>query len=201
MFVKHLQEYLDQFTDGKKGNAVTNARIYMEVNGHLEEIKRIEVQESNIIGQSAVRVVFKPTKQKIIIAPNTPDQKAIVPLKPERKFYEKIKKSIPQISWIRLENNSLLGTPDLLAYNTSGHFFTVELKVCKGNKIKFSPHQIAFHVKHPHNTFIMVEHLGSGTVKLFRGSRILELEACGFKLDACRLGLEACRLMLQELGA
>ena len=73
MFVKHLQEYLDQFTDGKKGNAISNARIYIDVNGHLEEIKRIEVQESNIIGQSAVRVVFKPTKQKIIIAPNTPD--------------------------------------------------------------------------------------------------------------------------------
>ena len=50
-------------------------------------------------------------------------------MKPERKFYEKIKKSIPEISWIRLENNSLFGTPDLLAYNTSGHFFTVELKV------------------------------------------------------------------------
>ena len=73
MFVKHLQEYLDQFTDGKKGNAVSNARIYMQVGGHLEEIKRIEVQESNIIGQSAIRVVFKPTKEKIIIAPNTPD--------------------------------------------------------------------------------------------------------------------------------
>jgi hypothetical protein len=68
-----LQEYLDQFTDGKKGNAVSNAKIYMEVGGHLEEIKRIEVQESNIIGQSAIRVVFKPTKEKIIIAPNTPD--------------------------------------------------------------------------------------------------------------------------------
>ena len=120
---------------------------------------------------------------------------------PERKFYEEIKKSLPQISWIRLENNSLLGTPDLLAYNTSGHFFTVELKVTKGNKVRFSPHQIAFHVKHPNNTFIMLEHLGSGTVKLFRGSRILELDACGFKLDACCLGLEACRLMLQELGA
>jgi len=73
MFVKHLQEYLDQFTDGKRGNGVSNARIYMEVNGHLEEIKRIEVQESNIIGQSAIRVVFKPTREKIIIAPNTPD--------------------------------------------------------------------------------------------------------------------------------
>ena len=73
MFVKHLQEYLDQFTDGKRGNGVSNAKIYMEVNGHLEEIKRIEVQESNIIGQSAIRVVFKPTREKIIIAPNTPD--------------------------------------------------------------------------------------------------------------------------------
>ena len=73
MFVKHLQEYLDQFTDGKKGNAISNARIYIDVNGDLEEIKRIEVQESNIIGQSAIRVVFKPESQKIIIAPNTPN--------------------------------------------------------------------------------------------------------------------------------
>ena len=73
MFVKHLQEYLDQFTNGKRGNGVSNARIFMEVNGHLEEIKRIEVQESNIIGQSAIRVVLKPTKQKLIIAPTTPE--------------------------------------------------------------------------------------------------------------------------------
>ena len=73
MFVKHLQEYLDQFTDGKRGTAVSNARIYIDVNGHLEEIKRIEVQESNIIGQSMVRVVLKHTKQKLIIAPKTPN--------------------------------------------------------------------------------------------------------------------------------
>ena len=73
MFVKHLQEYLDQFTDGKKGNAISNARIYIDVNGHLEEIKRIEVQESNIIGQNTIRVVLKPESQKIIIAPNTPN--------------------------------------------------------------------------------------------------------------------------------
>jgi hypothetical protein len=118
---------------------------------------------------------------------------------PEAKLYKKIKKNLTSISWIRLENNSLLGTPDLLAYNTSGHFFTVELKVTKGNKINFSPHQIAFHVRHPNNTFICIEHLGSGCLKLFRGSRILELEACGFKLDACCLGLDACRLKLESL--
>jgi len=122
-------------------------------------------------------------------------------LKPEAKLYAKVKKNIKNISWIRLENNSLLGTPDLLGYNNSGHFFTVELKVCRGNKIRFSPHQISFHVRHPHNTFIIAEALGPGTVKLFRGSRIMELEACGFKLDACSLGLDACGLLLEELGA
>ena len=73
MFVKHLQQYLDQFTDGKKGNAISNARIYMQVGHHLEEIKRIEVQESNIIGQNTIRVVLKPESHKIIIAPKTPD--------------------------------------------------------------------------------------------------------------------------------
>ena len=122
-------------------------------------------------------------------------------MKPERKLYAKIKKSIPKISGIRLENLSLSGTPDLLGYNTSGHFFTVELKVTKSNKVRFSPHQIAFHLKHPRNSFIMVQALGSGAVKLFEGSRILELEACGLKLDACCLGLEACSLFFEELGA
>jgi hypothetical protein len=121
-------------------------------------------------------------------------------LKPEQKFYGKIKKYFKEFSLIRLENNSLHGTPDLLVCNNNGHFFTIELKVCKGNKIRFSPHQIAFHVRHPHNTFIMVQTLDPCTVKLFRGSRIMELEAWGLKLEACCLGLEACRLMLAELG-
>ena len=74
-------------------------------------------------------------------------------------------------------------------------------KVTKSNKVTFSPHQIAFHVKHPHNTFIIIEALGPCTVKLFRGSRIMELDACGLKLDACATGLDACRLLLSELGA
>ena len=73
MFVKHLQEYLDQFTDGKKGNAIGNARIYVQVAGHLEEIKRMEVQESNIIGDSSIRVVLKPERSRLIIAPKTPE--------------------------------------------------------------------------------------------------------------------------------
>ena len=123
---------------------------------------------------------------------------------PERKLYKKLKLQTPKIIWNRLENISLSGTPDLLGYNNSGHFFTVELKVTKGNKLRFSPHQIAFHKRHPENTFIMVKALGplpkkTFSVFLYRGSRISELVACGLKLDACGSGLDACRLKLESL--
>ena len=110
---------------------------------------------------------------------------------PERKLWYELKRNTPQIKWTRLENTSLLGTPDLLGYNSSGKFFTVELKVTKSNKIKFSPHQIAFHVRHPHNTFILVKSLGQSDLKLFQGTQIQQLVACGFRLDACSLGLKS----------
>ena len=120
---------------------------------------------------------------------------------PEAKLYKKLKTKTPRIIWNRIENLSILGMPDVLGYNNSGHFFTVELKVTSGNKIKFSPHQIAWHVAHPHNTFILAEALGPRLVKLFPGSRISELAACGFRLEACCLGLEACASYFDSLGA
>jgi len=118
----------------------------------------------------------------------------------EQKLYKKLKEFTPQIIWNRIENLSLPGMPDLLGYNNSGTFFTVELKVTKGRKIRFSPHQIAWHVQHPNNSYILVQALGPRAVdryQMFRGSRIMELVACGLKLDACRLGLDACRLELE----
>ena len=60
---------------------------------------------------------------------------------------------------------------------------------------------LAFHTRHPENTFIMVQALGPCTVKLFEGSRIRELAACGLTLEPLCLGLDACRLRLEELGA
>tara|TARA_R100000008_G_scaffold77599_1_gene58104 strand:- start:441 stop:800 length:360 start_codon:yes stop_codon:yes gene_type:complete len=110
---------------------------------------------------------------------------------PEKKLWHELKRNTPQIKWTRLENTSLLGTPDLLGYNTSGKFFTVELKVTKSNKVRFSPHQIAFHIRHPKNTFILVKSLGQSDLKLFQGTKIMQLAACGYKLEACSLGLEA----------
>jgi hypothetical protein len=125
---------------------------------------------------------------------------------PEAKFYQQIKKNFKSLSLIRIENSSLLGTPDLLVCNTSGNFCTLELKVTKGNKVRFSAHQIAFHKRHTDNTFIMVKALGplpkkTSSVFLYRGSRISELAACGLALDPCACGLEACCLMLDQVGS
>jgi hypothetical protein len=122
---------------------------------------------------------------------------------PEAKLYQKIRKNCPQISWIRIENLSSLGTPDLLGYNNSGNFFTLELKVTKSKKVRFSPHQIAFHVKHPKNTYILVEALGPRSSKLFYlfpGSRIRELVTSGLELGTPGLELGACCLKLQNLN-
>ena len=73
MFVKHLQEYLDKFTEGpngRRGNAVSHARIYIAMpTGHLEEIRRIEVHESNKPGDNSLRVVLKPNKEEKLILP------------------------------------------------------------------------------------------------------------------------------------
>ena len=73
MYIKDLMNYLEDFIDGKKGNAINNAKIYMKVGPYLEEIKRIDVEESNLIGNSTIRVVFKPNKRQIIRAPEIPE--------------------------------------------------------------------------------------------------------------------------------
>ena len=123
---------------------------------------------------------------------------------PEQKLYKKLKAKTPKIIWNRVENLTIPGMPDVLGYNKSGTFFTVELKVTKGIKLKFSPHQLAWHVQHPNNTFILAEALGPCTgnrFHLYRGSCIMELEPAGLKLEACCLGLDACNLLFEKLGA
>ena len=96
-------------------------------------------------------------------------------MKPESKFWLEVKKNISGISFTRLESWASAGVPDLLCYNKNGKFFTIELKVTKGEKIKFSPHQISFHMKHPHNTFILKKALGPLSIKLYEGSQIMDL--------------------------
>jgi len=51
MRVRDLQQYLSKFTDGQKGTAVSDLNVYIETqDGHLEEIRKLEVQEAILIG-------------------------------------------------------------------------------------------------------------------------------------------------------
>ena len=77
MLVKDLQQFLGSFTDklkdGKgRGNAVQHARIYIEVDGYLEEIKRIEVHENTgaLIGQPSQRLVMKTQNDRTMRMPD-----------------------------------------------------------------------------------------------------------------------------------
>ena len=121
----------------------------------------------------------------------------------ERQLWKKLKNETTSISWTRLENWALFGTPDLLGYSPIGTFFTVELKsiaTIKAKKVRFSPHQISFHLKHKKNTFVLVSCApAQGLVRLYPGSEILALEGLGIKLEPLASGWRACALALESL--
>ena len=116
----------------------------------------------------------------------------------ETKFYNELKRITPQIRWTRIENTSVLGTPDLLGYNSSGKFFTIELKIANGSKVRLSPHQISFHIRHPENTFILVK--AKVACRLYLGKQVRELFACGLSLEPVACGWKDTRLWLESLG-
>ena len=73
MRVKDLQQFLGSFTEGS--DAIKNATIYVEKNGRLHEIKRMEVHENTqpIIGQpghTSHRLVLKTQKPSSLILPD-----------------------------------------------------------------------------------------------------------------------------------
>jgi len=120
----------------------------------------------------------------------------------ERQLWGKLKNESKRITWTRLENWALFGTPDLLGYAPSGNFFTVELKVTAPKKpyiVRFSPHQISFHIKHKKNTFVLVACALDQLVRLYPGSRIRELVDSGTRLEPLACGLDSCVRLLEGL--
>ena len=81
MRVRDLQEFLATFTakdksTSKQGNAISDAVIFVEINGFLEEIKLMEIYENNqtIFGATknhhSHRLVMKTKKEQKIIIPD-----------------------------------------------------------------------------------------------------------------------------------
>ncbi len=118
----------------------------------------------------------------------------------ESQFWQYLKRNTPAIKWTRIENTSSLGTPDLLGY-INNFFFTLELKVVRsGYKIRLSPHQISFHMRHPVNTFILVDDVKRSRLCLYLGKQVEELVACGLKATPIAENLEDCLSCLEKLG-
>ena len=121
----------------------------------------------------------------------------------ERHLWRKLKNESKRITWTRLENWALFGTPDLLGYAPSGNFFTVELKTItpkKPNFVRFSPHQISFHIKHKKNTFVLVACALDQLVRLYSGSQVPELVGSGIrKLEPLACGLGSCVNFLEKI--
>ena len=80
MRVRDLQQFLSTFTASNKagtrqGNAVSDAVLYVEVNGQLQEIKKMEVQENSqtIFGATgnhqSHRLVMRTAPQHSIVLP------------------------------------------------------------------------------------------------------------------------------------
>ena len=71
MRLRELMGFLQEFMDnkGKVGTGLGDASVFIQVGGHLEELTKIEVQESTIIGANSMRLVFKPSTVRRIIAP------------------------------------------------------------------------------------------------------------------------------------
>jgi hypothetical protein len=145
-------------------------------------------------------------------------------IKNERDLWKLLKKSSAGILFDRIKNWALPGIPDLLGYNQNKIFFTLELKVIKGNKIRFSPHQVAWHLRHGPGAFILVarpvnrgknttvakmQHVGGlragGPTHffLYKSQQIMDLVSRGFKTEPIVGGLRIDEIIkyINGLGA
>ena len=76
MRVRDFQQVLGKFTNDQKGTIISDCPIYIEtMDGRLEEIRKIELQESRLIGKvngsSAWRVVLKKDPRSVYLQSTT----------------------------------------------------------------------------------------------------------------------------------
>ena len=145
-------------------------------------------------------------------------------IKNERDLWKLLKKSSAGILFDRIENWAVPGVPDLLGYNKNKTFFTLELKLTKANKIRFSPHQVSWHLRHGPGAFILVARImnrGKNTTVakmqhagglraggpthffLYESRQIMDLVARGLKVEPIVGGLQVNEIIkyLNGLGA
>lgn len=111
----------------------------------------------------------------------------------ESALYKLLRARLAEVSLNRLETRVALGMPDCLAALPTGQWITLELKVvASGRKIRLSPHQVAFHVRHAQMpSWIVVQYWPPGTARapdsillLYHGSQAQALLDTGIDTPA-----------------
>ena len=112
---------------------------------------------------------------------------------PEARFNKMIRDNLPNAYITRLESRVGLGIPDMLvALDPPGRFVMIEAKVVEEGKkkIKISPHQASFHLKHSDMktpTFFAVlqkeEGKRSSRIRLYSGGQVEELLNLGIEAE------------------
>ena len=71
MRVRDFQQVLGKFTNNEKGTVISDCPIYIEtMDGRLEEIRKVELQESRLINSTEpARVVIKAESMKRFMSP------------------------------------------------------------------------------------------------------------------------------------
>ena len=111
---------------------------------------------------------------------------------PEARFAAKVRDSLPDAYITRIESRVGLGTPDMLvALKNTGQFAMLELKVVtRGLKVKLSPHQISFMLRHASIgclVYVLVLHKKEGErvgeVLLYSGADADKLVTDGLRVE------------------
>ena len=106
---------------------------------------------------------------------------------PEANFCNTLRKALPKKTLAtRIENKHGGGVPDVhLLWN--GFPVWIELKVSKGNAVKVSPHQVAWHMAYYARgglSFFLVKSLSTRNLVLFGGEKGPELLSGGLSEGA-----------------
>jgi hypothetical protein len=118
------------------------------------------------------------------------EQLTLPQTKKEAALYQQLKaaskRSKRRLILTRIENWASQGIPDLLICDEKGRFHFVELKFCKANAVKLSPHQVAWHVRHKHSscwTLVKKQNKADSDPFLFlyHAEQVVDLKTNGLK--------------------
>lgn len=97
--------------------------------------------------------------------------------KPESRLWKSLRDGLTDIHWTRVESWASPGIPDVNGCAEFGEFW-IELKVIKNNRIKLSPHQIAWHTLRTRaggRSYILAREAARTPLILFSGKQAKEL--------------------------